>query len=243
MTLPNNYPLQLQNIQKSPKFNNGSPLPFPGYTVTTPTMEEDPSNAPFYQYLSGCQQQLIEQLPEGLLNPVPPGSFHLTIADLLWDRVYLDALATKPDFENQLIGRIGESLDQYKSSAVEPKTIRLQMFGLSIFPRALTVCLVPNNDQGYKQIVDIRRSIYQNRGLIGLGVEQQYDFTGHLTLGYFGAISPELDLGNLAETLTQLNDSWLENEPPTLTINRVELRYFADMTAYNRKPDWPGIEF
>lgn len=243
MTLPNNYPLQLQKIRKSPKFNNGTPVPFPGYTVMTPSMEDDSSNTGFYQYLCTCQQQLSKELPEGLLNPIAQSSFHLTIADLLWDSIYLSALENNPDFESKLISKIGESFQQYQESAQEVKPIELQMLGLSIFPRAIAVCLVPKNESGYRQIVDIRRSIYQNKGIIGLGIDQQYDFTGHISLGYFGEISSELDFGKLAETLTQINDCWLDNEPPTLTINRVELRHFEDMMAYRRKPDWPVIEF
>ena len=243
MTLPNNYPGQLQNIQKSPKFNKREPVPFPGYTVMTASMEDDSINAPFYKYLCGCQQQLIDQLPEGLINPVAPNSFHLTIADLLWENIYLNALANNPDFETQLIDRIEESFEQYINSTLEAGIIQLQMLGLSIFPRAITVCLVPNNDRGYQQILDIRRSIYQNKGIIDLGIEQQYNFNGHITLGYFGEITADLDLAKLAQTLTQLNDCWLENDPPILTVERVELRHFENMMTYKRNPDWPVIRF
>jgi hypothetical protein len=77
---------------------------------------------------------------------------------------------------------------------------------------------------------------------MGLGIEQHYHFTAHITLGYFGEISPELDRVKLSDTLSDFNQSLSLNIPDFL-LNKVELRKFDDMTHYYRQPDWPSLDF
>jgi hypothetical protein len=109
-------------------------------------------------------------------------------------------------------------------------------------PRAIAVCLVPTNENSYKRLLEFRRAIYQNPSLIGLGIEQQYHFTAHVTLGYFGEISPNLDRDRLTNTLLDLNQQALPDELIPLCIRRAELRKFDDMVRYYREPDWPSLE-
>jgi len=243
MTLPASYPQQLQHIQKSGKFAQGEAVAFPGYTVMTPPEPEDQENTDFYPYLKSCQEQLLQQLPPGLFIPLTPASFHLTLADLIWDGGYQNAVARNAQFDEELLKDISESFKQYKQGVSKTHPITLQVLGLSIFPRALAVCLVPSKEEDYEQIVGLRRSIYQNPGIINLGIEQNYDFTAHITLGYFGEVSAQLNRKQLLDTLAKLNDSWLEIEPPVFTIHRAELRKFKDMLHYEREINWPVVEF
>jgi len=69
-------------------------------------------------------------------------------------------------------------------------------------------------------------------GLTGLGIEQHYHFTAHITLGYFGDLSPNLDRDRLASTIFELNQQWLET--PQFWVHRAELRKFDDMTLLPR---------
>lgn len=247
MTLPETYSSQVQHIQQSPKFQprpegGRQALPFPGYSVITPPEEEDSQNIGFYQNLNVCQQQL-KQLPldSGLIVPVPPASFHLTLADLIWDSAYRYANENS-EFEVQLRYAIAQIFGQCRQSMKQTNPIRWQMLGLFVMPRAVGVCLVPKDENSYEQIWKFRRTIYQNPGLTALGIEQHYHFTAHITLGYFGDISPLLDRDRLSATLSELNQQWLENSPE-LWVHRAELRKFDDMTRYYREPDWPVLNF
>jgi hypothetical protein len=248
MTLPEAYKSQIQHIQESSKFQpqNGTrqAVPFPGYTLITPTADEASENSAFYAKLAAYQQQLL-QLPvnHDLIVPVPPASFHLTLADLIWDDAFLDACEKNPNFEQELHACCAEIFQQYQQS-ITPAThpISWQMLGLIIMPRALGVCLVPKDERCYEQIIQFRRTIYQNPKLIALGIEQHYHLTAHITLGYFGEISPDLDRNKLSDLLSELNQQWLEDSPEFLA-NRVELRKFDDMTRYYREPDWPSLDF
>jgi hypothetical protein len=257
LTLPETYQSQLQSIQTSIKFRPSAPgeprLPteFPGYTIVTPPYGDDDASTDLYESLALCQETLLKQLPEGLLTPVPPSSFHLTLADLIWDGDYRSAIADDPDFERKLRQYVDQSFEQYRQMKLRGQVIRWQVLGLLVMPRAIAVCLAPREETAYEWIVQLRRLIYQNPSLVALGIEQQYHFTGHITLGYFGDVPSALEQGSpeaaafahpLADTLTQINQQWQE-QAKELHIQRVELRKFDDMTRYYREPDWPVLEF
>ena len=107
MTLPETYSSQLQHIQESPKFQprlegGRQAVPFPGYTAITPPAESESENFAFYQNLNQCLGQLLQlPLETDLIVPLPPASFHLTLADLIWDSAYRYANENS-EFEVQL---------------------------------------------------------------------------------------------------------------------------------------------
>ncbi len=248
MTLPEAYRSQIHRIQESSKFqvNSGSrkAMSFPGYTVITPCSEdEEPENSAFYVNLHSYQQQLLQlSVSSDLIVPVPSTSFHLTLADLIWDSAYRDASEKNPAFEEQLRSCFTEIFQEYQQEITDKSPIRWQMLGLVVMPRAVGVCLVPQNEDCYQQIIKLRRVIYQNSKLMALGIEQHYDFTAHVTLGYFGEIPPDLERDRFATMLSELNEQWLLNLPEFL-VCRAELRKFDDMTRYYRQQDWPTLNF
>ncbi|MBW4622206.1 MAG: DUF1868 domain-containing protein [Cyanosarcina radialis HA8281-LM2] len=247
LTLPATYESQVHHLQESPKFapapdGSRQAVSFPGYSVITPSWEEESENSEFYANLKALQADLVERLDDNLLVPIPPESFHLTLADLIWDSAYRELAASKPDFEEQLREAIAQSFGQCQQAVEGHAPSGWQIFGLMVMPRALAVCLLPQNRDAYEQILQLRRFIYQNPRLIALGIEQQYHFTPHVTLGYFGEIRPQLDRMSLASILSQLNQQWLER-PQQLWVKQAQLRKFDDMTRYYRQPDWPVLEF
>lgn len=249
MTLPEAYRTQIQHIQESAKFHlhSGSrqAAPFPGYSLITPPAAEDVKNSSFYTKLQSYQQELLQvAVNTDLMVPLPPASFHVTLADLIWDSAYVHASEKNPEFGEQLCSCTTEIFQQYQQSMTnETQPIQWQMLGLIVMPRAIGICLVPQNPDSYQQIIQLRRQIYQNPKLMALGIEQHYHhFTAHVTLGYFGEISPNLDRNNLGTMLSELNQQWLVNSPEFL-IHSVELRKFDDMTHYYRQPEWPSLNF
>lgn len=232
LTLPNTYQNQLKNIQKSPKFQERQPVSFPGYTILTPPYQDDTLNDSFYHQLTLIQQELIKKIETNFLIPVPPESFHLTLADLIWDDNYRSAVQQDLDFNKKLQKAMADSFKTYQNLNLEKGQSQWQILGLLVFPRALVVGLVPCNELSYDKILQLRRSIYQNQELIGLGVEQQYHFTAHITLGYFDEIPENLDKNSLESVILSFNDQWMEKEPQILTVEEVELRKFENMTQF-----------
>jgi hypothetical protein len=246
MTLPDAHVTQLQHIQESPKFDR---LPdggyqaaaFPGYTIVTPPCQDDPLNAEFYREIQACQEQLIEQLAPLVLIPLPPESFHFTLADLIWGDAY-DAARQNPDFEKKLRDCLTETFQKASATVSSSSPIRWQLFGLYVMPRAIGIGLVPKDEQSYDRIIQLRRSIYQNADLIGLSIEQQYHLTAHITIGYFGEIPADLNRDRLVEILSDFNHKWIDSSQE-MRVHRAELRKFDNMTRYYRNPDWATLEF
>lgn len=243
MTLATSIEGQLANLQPSGKFNQGQPIPFPGYTLMTPTaQDESDRNQGFYRHLAAHRQGILDQLPPDLIIPLPEESFHLTIADLIWDGAYQDAMAKNPDFAIALRDCVNKSFHQYRSLVEEAQTIKFQLIGLCLFPRALVACLVPKDEHSYFQIFKLRRAIYQNPQLIALGIEQQYHFTAHISLGYFSEKVQTLKPGDLVPLLGDINDQWVEQEPEILHVDQVELRCFHDMFNFEKPPQSPVLQ-
>ena len=245
MTLPATYESQVKNIQESPKFRltdgTRQPVAFPGYSAITPPGAEDPANSAVFKDLAACQQQLIEKLEADLLVLVDPASFHFTLADLIWDSAYRMATDANPDFESKLIDQIEDSFKIYQDSIVDTTPIRWQIMGLTVRPRAIEVSLVPKDESSYDRIIALRRAIYQNSGLISLGIEQQYYFTAHTTLAYFANVQQEIDRVRLSDTLQEYNMHWLDH-PQEIILAQGQLRKFTDMYTYERQPNFPIVQ-
>ncbi len=242
LTLPSACAMQLQSIQHSPKFVDGKPVSFPGYSIITPLAGEDSANKDFYQQVETLQQQLFQQLGTEFFIPLPPASFHFTLADLIWDESYRQVVAANPDFDQELQRQTAASFQDYQSDAInEPLT--WQLWGVITRPRAIMACLVPKDQASYQAVIKLRRALYQNSGLIALGIEQQYDLTAHITLGYFDRIPDGLNRDRLCITLSQINDHLVESELTKFTIKQAQLRKFEDMVKYNREADWAIVNF
>lgn len=243
LTLPTACSMQLKTIQQSPKFEDGKPVAFPGYSVITPPKSEDKINQDFYERVTIVQQQLSQQLETDFFIPLPPSSFHFTLADLIWDESYNQAISANADFDRILQQEIIASFQQYQESITEKETLTWQLWGVMTRPRAIMACLVPKDRESYDAVIQLRRSLYQNAGLIGLGIEQQYDLTAHITLGYFNQIPPSLNRDRLCIVLSQINDRLLESELPVMNVKEAQLRKFENMIEYNRQSDWATIDF
>ncbi|MCC0176801.1 DUF1868 domain-containing protein [Waterburya agarophytonicola K14] len=243
LTLPTACSMQLQTIQHSPKFVEGKPVSFPGYSAITPPMEEDNLNQDFYRQVETIQQQLSQQLETDLFIPLPASSFHFTLADLIWDESYRQAIAANAEFDRVLQQEVAASFQQYQESLSDKKPLTWQLWGVMARPRAIMACLVPKDRESYESVIQLRRYLYQNSGLVGLGIEQQYDITAHITLGYFDKIPPSLNRDRLCIVLSQINDRLLESELPVFTVKEAQLRKFDNMVDYHRQPEWATVKF
>lgn len=241
MTLSVTHRQQVQHIQKSAKFDRIRAVPFPGYTLTAPPWADDVSNDLVYQRLQITQENLTQNLGSNFFLPIPASSFHITFADLIWDNKFIDQQSKNSQFEEQICERINHSFKLYQQEYPISQPIHFQLLGLTLFTRGIVVCLAPAEEKGYEQIRHLRRTIYQNLQLIELGIEQQYDFTAHITLGYFYETPSDLEREKIVEVLEKLNDQLIENPYPELIIKEAQLRQFDDMLRYYRHDHFPVL--
>ena len=241
MTLTNNYPQQLKFIQPSPKFEQRKAIEFPGYTIITPPAKEDTFNSQINNYVAQLQTTITEQLDDRLFVPVPSEIFHITIADLIWNKEYISAVQKDSNFEELLIAEIDKIFADSQDLLSGIDSLDLEVIGISIFPRAIAVCFSPT-EKSYNTLIKLRQLIYQNPKIINLGIEQQYDFVGHITLGYFNDIPEDLDYEKVQSVLKKANNEWIANDLPLFNIKQWELRKFSDMLTFTRQPEWASIK-
>lgn len=242
-TLPVSHDTQLKSIQSSPKFVAGKPANFPGYSVITPLSQEDAVNQEFYTHLEALQQKLQQKIDSDSLIPLPSETFHLTLADLIWESAYSHAVEEDANFEQELRKEIKAIFEHYQQGISAADPISWQLLGLVIRPRAIAACLVPKDRESYESIIQLRRSIYQNGSLMGLGIEQQYDYTAHVTLGYFGDIANQKVVDRLNNSLSEINDNLIETKEQILTVHQAQLHKFDNMVHYYREADWAIVKF
>jgi len=240
------YHSTLQYLRKSPKFarmadGTDRAVSFPGYTLISPTSEDDPTNAAAYATIETAYKDLVANLPANLVIGLPLASYHMTIADLIWDSAYRD-LSRDPDYDTKLRDRLEMLFSEVEPQVIGPKPVLWQVLGFVAMPRAIAVVLIPVDDVSYRRTVRVRRSIYQDSQMVGLGIDQQYHFTAHVTLGYFGEIPADLDRLSIAASLQAANVHF-EREKVTLSLDRAELRRFEDMMAYTREAAWPVLSW
>ncbi|MBO9997402.1 MAG: DUF1868 domain-containing protein [Cyanobacteria bacterium SID2] len=239
----NTHATTLQHVLESPKFaphpdGGRQAKPFPGYSIITPPWCDDSTNGEFYQAVRTCQENLTAHLDPNVFAPVPPDSFHVTLADLIWENTYRDAVATIPDFDERLRQCIANIFQDTQTHLSGAHPVRWKLVGIAVMTRAIAACLVPLDEASYDRVVRLRRAIYQNSELIRLGIEQQYYLTAHVTLGYFGNVSGNFDRASLSESLTESAEAAFQNAPP-FRVSRAELRKFEDMTRYDRENNFP----
>ena len=240
------YHSTLQYLRKSPKFARTADgvvraVSFPGYTLISPTNEDDAVNTDAYAAIQAASDALVAQLPEGLLIGLPPASYHMTIADLIWDSGYRDH-SLDPAYDQKLRDRLDVLFKDITPQVIGPTCVTWKVLGFVVMPRAIGVCLIPSDEASYRRTVRVRRSIYQDSAMMGLGIDQQYHFTAHVTLGYFGDIPSDLDRAAIAQTLVAVNQQFMQ-KTVTLSLDRAELRRFEDMTRYTREAEWPVVNW
>ena len=241
MALTANYKQQLKFIQSSPKFNQGKAEAFPGYTIMTPPAKEDKFNQQINKSLEELQKQIKQELSYDFFIAVPPETFHITVADLIWDKTYINAVKENSNFDLLLITEINKIFAESEKKLAKVDSLDLEVVGISIFPRAIAVCFIPT-EESYELLIKLRQLIYQNEQIINLGIEQQYDFVGHVTLGYFDEIPEDLDYEKVALIIKNVNNKWIANDLPMFNIKQWELRKFTDMVTYIYQPEWPQVK-
>lgn len=213
------------------------PVNYPGYTIITPTFEDDIDNIRTYTRLGDVQQILLQRLDLFKYAPAPITSFHLTIADLIAGRSY----------ENHVFGTKEQILQQVLFSRIIPPTplnpILMKVRGVSLFTMGAIVALVAAIDKsGYDRLISFRDSIYDNGLLRDFGVERKFKFTGHITLAYIEGMLSERDQNWLAETLIDINKRFFTNSLQ-FNIKRAEVRKFDNMLRYYRQEAWKVFNF
>jgi len=216
---------------------NWEPMEHPGYTVITPSFEDESHNVKTYARLGDIQHVLLKQLTLSKLAPAPVTAFHITVADLVAGEVYKNRV--KGASEQELL----QALSSIFSQLILAGPMCMKVLGVSLFTSGFIIAVVGAvTEEGYERLVLLRNAIYRDERLRALGVERKFKFTGHITLAYVEEALSRQDQGRLAGALMAINQRFFDNPLP-LYLARAEVRKFDNMLGFYRQGGWPVLEF
>ena len=233
-TIRNLRPLQLF-IKDS--LGEWLPLRHEGFTLITPTFEDEKENITAYVRLGDLQQLIIQKLDPALYVPAPVSAFHQTVARLV----------SGSEYENQIRGVREEffikQLKQEFSQLPQLETIKMEIRGIAVLAGGFVAAVISAVNEGeYQRLLSFRSTLYSNEVLQNLGVEPKRPFIGHVTLAYIQAPLTQDNQESLLKIIKAINQNFLAT-PIAFEIARVEVRKFENYLKFYREMDWPVYRF
>lgn len=215
-------------------------LPYEGYAIVS-MVTDNPGNEELLEQLSEVQAQLRARvgLPHKLY-PLPPTSFHQTVANTLSAHRYQQQVV-EPGLEAAYPTIVGRALEQLPP-AERTHPIRMQLIGLSLFGSAIGVLGTFEAVEDFQAILRFRDHLYQHDELGKLDIRRTRPFVGHITLLYFGHDLGEADGARLAKACAGFNES-LFRTPWEFAISHTQLRKYEDLSAFRLEPHFPTHTF
>lgn len=220
-------------------------LDHPGYTVITPTFEDEtnPKNTATYVRLCDVQRALLDKMGSSKLAPAPNSAFHLTVADLIADLPFRRRVRSDVR-EARFRGCVKDILEKFQDSW--PGALpTFEVAGLSLFEAGFVVALVrahADSAPGYIRLMSFRDHIYGGALKTDYSVDRIFPFTGHVTVAYIEDVLVRAERDQLAEVLLDLNGTLKDTSLP-LVVEVAELRKFDGMQRFYRDPSWPVYRF
>ncbi|HTR29831.1 MAG TPA: hypothetical protein VMH27_11210 [Puia sp.] len=213
--------------------------PYPGFAVLS-MVDEYAGNESLAGILAAVQNELLERCPwDGAIYPLPPDSFHQTVANMLSAQRFLQRVAAA-ELEGAYPGMVKRAFGQIGMKRKGP--VEMRLIGLSIFGTALGALGVFEQKEHYERILRFRAGLYADPGLAALDVRMTRPFIGHITLAY---VESELSAGQrrqLAETANVLNGH-IKEVRPVFRFSGTGLRRYEHLTSFTRADGYPCFEF
>ena len=220
------------------RFHGGrwTPEPYVGHAVVT-MVETAAENAPLVEPLRDLQRALLEGFPDdGVLYPLPAGSFHQTIANTLSDEKH-QRLVVDRGLSTGYPGIVTSTFGEFPSTFPgEPPTMRL--VGVSLFRTAIGLLGIFNREEGFHRVLNFRDRFYNHPRVADLGIRRTRPFIGHITLAY---VERELDVAaraRLVEVVTSINRT-LALRDLHFHLPVAELRAYDHLAEFKPLPGLP----
>ncbi len=211
---------------------------YPGYALVTKVMDYAP-NQSLHTTLQEIQEECIyhTQLRDYIF-PLPPDSFHQTIANTLSGERFLQHIHS-PGLDYRFPQMVLECLKDFNPTSSESFP-QMQMIGLSFFGNSFGLLGVFQQESHYRQIVDFRHHFYSRDSMTSLDIHMTRPFIGHITLGYFGRSLSDNHKKKLLDAAIQINRK-LSIKPVMFTLNNVRLCRYDELSVFNNPLHYPII--
>lgn len=225
-----------QNVLSSNLF--WSPVPYIGFAFVA--MANERNNAvKLTNELHDIQRILLSKLDRtDTYCPLPPESFHQTIANTFSDDRYERHLKY-PGLVEKFPHMTIAALDSYP---IEHRkgTIHLRLLGLSLFRTAIGVLADFESEEEYDYILSIREYLYGNCELRTIGLRKTRPFIGHITLAYIEKSLDEHGKTNLVSSLNEVNKYFVDRRL-VFNITKAELCRYDHLSAFHSIESIPSF--
>ncbi|MBC7921477.1 MAG: hypothetical protein H7Z75_10380 [Ferruginibacter sp.] len=215
-------------------------LPYVGYAVVS-MVDNNPGNESVGNRLREMQSRLAKgfRRPSAFF-PLPPDSFHQTVANTLSNERFRQHIADK-GLAADYPALLGKAFGEFPA-AIHSGPIRLRLGGLSLFSSAVGVLGTFEEEGDFQRVLDFREHVYSNAGLNGLGIQRTRPFVGHVTLAYLEEELTRQEKAVLINTCVAINHE-LKNQALHFLLSRTELRRYQDLAGFHTEPGYPSYSF
>ena len=213
---------------------------YPGYAILA-MLDQHPGHAALIEKLQDWQEAIIASTALAhKLYPLPPASFHQTIANLLSAEKYFQHIV-EAGLVEAFPTIVAKAMAEI-SPATEQEPIAMRLLGLSLFGSALGVLGVFEKEQDFQRILDFRQQFYHHPDLQAIGIRRTRPFIGHITLLYFGADIQAVDGEKIAHVCAKIN-AQLQANPLYFNIQHAHLMRYPHLAEFNHWPHFPNHSF
>jgi hypothetical protein len=201
-----------------------------------------PGNSYLADRLGWMQREVVRHFPApGALAPLPPASFHQTLANTL-----------SGDRHQRLVVERGlrESYPQRVTAAmaalpVSPSILTtpvvLRIVGLGIFGTALGALGVFEHEHDFRRVLHFRDQFYGHEDIARLGIQRTRPFIGHVTIAYVERPLAPAERMRLVDLLAGLNRVIAERNI-LFHLPHAELRAYEHLAEFRELPGLPGYQ-
>ncbi len=215
-----------------------TPIPYRGYAMQA-MLSQSRNYASLSLDLQDLQQQLLSLLPDpGCLYPLPPASFHQTVANTFSAGRYQSQLVDL-GLADSFPAIIAERAAQWPSETTSHPPA-MQLVGISLFRTAIGILGVFENELHFDRVLAFRDRFYSDERLAQIGLARTRPFIGHVTLAYLERHLQPREAAQLVEGIDRINQRLrsrrLEMEMPFAQLHRYE-----DLSHFATQPDFPKL--
>lgn len=207
--------------------------PYVGHAVVS-MLAGVPENEALQLRLEACQQALVGELADpALLFPLPPASFHQTVANTLSGEAH-QRLVVERDLARVYPRRVTDVFSEFTPPlAMDP--LRMRMIGLALFGSALGVLGVFEHEGYFRRILLFRDQFYGHPLIRDMGVRRTRPFIGHITLAYVGESPDDGQRRQLVNALDRLNAEYFPCAGDFI-LRQAELRAYDHLAEFRALP-------
>lgn len=182
-----------------------TPVPYPGFAMQA-MLQSSANRDSLCLELQDIQHRIVSSVERaGALYPLPPSSFHQTVANTFSDDRLRIHLVDK-GLENDFPKRIERALASWRAPEPSGPPPAMRLIGVSLFRTAVGLLGVFEKREHFERIIRFRNFFYGAPELVEVGLRRTRPFIGHVTLAYLESDLTVPEKQQLIDAICSVNE-------------------------------------